>query len=107
MTYDYVLPLVLSTETSQRYYLLLDSATANPSHANGATRIASNQVRDYELPFPPCQLTKDHCRQHLMRFKKKPSALNPSISEKLAALEALKKSLLHQAFSGQSIGPAS
>jgi type I restriction enzyme S subunit len=59
-----------------------------------------NQIRDYELPLPSktkqAQIGKQLDAlaaetQHLVRL----------YEQKLAALEALKKSLLHQAFTGR------
>jgi type I restriction enzyme S subunit len=59
-----------------------------------------HQIRDYELPLPP-QQKQIEIGKKLERFSIETRRLDTIYENKLAALDALKQSLLHQAFTGQ------
>ena len=72
------------------------------SIARGAAQkgLYLNQIRDYELPLPP-QTKQVQIGKQLDSLSDETQRLASLYERKLAGLEALKKSLLHQAFTGQ------
>ncbi|MDQ3257814.1 MAG: hypothetical protein M3R15_28655 [Acidobacteriota bacterium] len=58
-----------------------------------------NQIRDYELPLPS-ESRQAQIGKQLDALFTETQRLESLYQQKLAALDALKKSLLHQAFSG-------
>lgn len=82
------------------YYLLLgldvkhlDTGTANPA-------LNRNQVHPIEIFWPPASKQRASI-QRLDSLAEETQRLESIYQRKLAALDALKKSLLHQAFSGE------
>jgi type I restriction enzyme S subunit len=82
------------------YYLFLgldvkhlDSGTANPA-------LNRNQVHPIEISWPPVSKQKSLI-QRFDSLLEKTQRLESLYQQKLAALDELKQSLLHQAFSGQ------
>jgi type I restriction enzyme S subunit len=71
----------------------LDSGTANPA-------LNRNQVHPIQIDWPPISQQKKFVAT-LDALSVETQRLESIYQQKLAALEALKKSLLHQAFSGQ------
>ena len=71
----------------------LDSGTANPA-------LNRNQVHPIEVDWPPAA-QQQALAATLDALSAETQRLESIYQQKLAALEALKKSLLHQAFSGQ------
>jgi type I restriction enzyme S subunit len=71
----------------------LDSGTANPA-------LNRNQVHPIEIDWPPIALQKKIAAR-LDSLQEETQRLESIYVRKLAALEALKKSLLHQAFTGE------
>ena len=59
-----------------------------------------NQIRDYELPLPP-EAKQAQIGKQLDALSAETQRLASIYQQKLAALDELKKSLLHQAFSGE------
>jgi type I restriction enzyme S subunit len=66
----------------------------------GVPHISGQQIKDFSFHRPPLS---DQCRiaDSLEGLRKEIDSLESVYQQKLAALDALKKSLLHQAFSGQ------
>jgi type I restriction enzyme S subunit len=60
-------------------------------------------VSGVRVPVPPLDSQRDMARQ-LEDLSSKLSALNNLIRQKLRELDALKRSLLHRAFSGEPLG---
>ena len=59
-------------------------------------------IRELEIPVPAADEQEQRNRRQARRaLRQKPNASQSIYERKLAALEALKKSLLHQAFTGQ------
>ena len=83
------------------YYLLLglgvkhlDTGTANPA-------LNRNQVHPIKISWPPAVSKQQALIQQLDSLSEATRRLESIYRQKLTALDALKKSLLHQAFSGQ------
>ena len=72
----------------------LDSGTANPA-------LNRNQVHPIEIDWPPAPARQKAIALTLDALHADTQRLESIYQRKLAALDALKKSLLHQAFSGQ------
>ena len=83
------------------YYLLLgldvkhlDSGTANPA-------LNRNQVHPIKISWPPAVAKQQELIQRFDVLSEETQRLASLYQQKLTALDALKKSLLYQAFSGQ------
>jgi type I restriction enzyme S subunit len=66
----------------------------------GVPHVSGQQIKDFTFRLPPMDEQR-HLIEILDELKKETQRLESIYQQKLAALEALKKSLLHQAFSGQ------
>jgi type I restriction enzyme S subunit len=66
----------------------------------GVPHISGQQIKDFEFARPPVAEQK-HIADNLELLRDETQRLASIYERKLAALEALKKSLLHQAFTGQ------
>ena len=66
----------------------------------GVPHISGQQIKDFEFARPPVAEQK-HIADNLELLRDETQRLASIYERKLAALEALKKSLLHQAFSGK------
>lgn len=62
--------------------------------------LSINDLRDMPIPLPPVEEC-EHIVQRLQQMEKESQDLESIYQQKLVALDELKKSLLHQAFSGQ------
>jgi type I restriction enzyme S subunit len=83
------------------YYLLLgldvkhlDSGAANPA-------LNRNQVHPINISWPPAVSKQQELIQRFDALSEETQHLESLYQQKLTALDDLKKSLLHQAFSGQ------
>jgi type I restriction enzyme S subunit len=83
------------------YYLLLglgvkhlDTGTANPA-------LNRNQVHPIKISWPPAVSKQQELIQRFDSLSEETQRLESLFQQKLTALDDLKKSLLHQAFSGQ------
>lgn len=66
----------------------------------GVPHISGQQIKDFEFARPPVAEQR-RIADNLEKIRAETQRLESIYQQKLAALEALKKSLLHQAFSGQ------
>ncbi len=86
------------------YYLFAqDQSGGLKQHFSGTgiQHFTGEVLDEFEIPLPPLpELRKAVAKFDQLSVKKR-NASNRSTSNKLAALEALKKSLLHQAFTGK------
>lgn len=100
----FVLRLNMEIDTDYFYYLLASPFVQSQfaALASGAVvkNISGDLVKKAILPIPP--LAHQHeIVEKLMALAEETQRLATLYTRKLAALEALKKSLLHQAFSGE------
>ena len=75
------------------------SDTVLNNAAHGTLKIDSNELQKVVIPFPPLEQQR-RIVTLIDALSEETQRLARLYSRKLAALEALKKSLLHQAFSG-------
>jgi len=66
----------------------------------GVPHISGQQIKDFEFPLPPIA-DQRRIADNLESLREETQRLARLYEQKLAALEALKKSLLHQAFTGE------
>ncbi len=100
----FVLRLNISIDTDYFYYLLssrfVQSQFAQLASGSVVKNISGDLVKKALLPIPPlehqCVIVKK-----LLKISAETQRLSSLYGRKLDALEALKKSLLHQAFSGE------
>ncbi|MES2706786.1 MAG: restriction endonuclease subunit S [Verrucomicrobiota bacterium] len=89
-----------------RYLMLLIGSAAFTSHilgvqtGIGVPHISGQQIKDFEFARPPLA-DQRRIAKNLELLREETQRLARLYERKLAALEALKKSLLHQAFSGE------
>jgi type I restriction enzyme S subunit len=100
----FVLRLNISIDTDYFYYLLssrfVQSQFAQLASGSVVKNISGDLVKKAVLPIPP--LAYQHVIvKKLLGLSAETRRLESIYQQKLAALEALKKSLLHQAFTGQ------
>jgi len=100
----FVLRLRESIDSEFFYYLLSSSYVQGQFHRLAAGAIVKNisgdLVKKTVLPIPP--LSQQHkLAEQFVGFSEETQRLEAIYQQKLAALDDLKKSLLHQAFSGQ------
>ena len=83
-------------------FYLLSQVTNIESIARGVAQkgLYLNQIREYELPLPP-EDKQGQIGKQLDALFAETQRLASIYQQKLAALDELKKSLLHQAFSGE------
>lgn len=85
------------------YYLLSSSHVQGQFHTLAAGAIVKNisgdLVKKAVLPIPPLSQQKE-LAERFVEFSEETQRLESHYRQKLAALEELKKSLLHRAFSG-------
>jgi type I restriction enzyme S subunit len=72
----------------------LDSGAANPA-------LNRNQVHPINISWPPAVSKQQELIQRFDALSEETQHLESLYQQKLTALDDLKKSLLHQAFSGQ------
>jgi len=77
---------------------LSDTVLSNAAH--GTLKIDSNELQKVMIPFPPIEQQR-RIISVIDALKEETQRLALLYTRKVAALEALKKSLLHRAFSGQ------
>jgi type I restriction enzyme S subunit len=88
-----------------RFLMYLIGSTAFTSHilgvqtGIGVPHISGQQIKDFELARPPIQEQR-RIADKLEALRTQTQRLESIYLQKLAALDELKKSLLHQAFSG-------
>ena len=94
----------MAIDTDYFYYLLSSPVVqlqfASLASGSVVKNISGDLVKKAVLPVPPLE----HQRiivEKLLALSKETTRLAAIYQQKLAALEALKKSLLHQAFSGE------
>lgn len=75
-----------------------DTVLSNAAH--GTLKIDSNELQKIMIPFPPIEQQR-RIVSVIEALSEETQRLSAIYQQKLAALEALKKSLLHQAFSGE------
>ena len=75
-----------------------DTVLSNAAH--GTLKIDSNELQKVMIPFPPLE-QQGKIISTIDALSEETTRLAAIYQQKLAALEALKKSLLHQAFSGE------
>jgi type I restriction enzyme S subunit len=91
---------------NNRFLKLLIGSAAFTSHilgvqtGIGVPHISGQQIKDFEFARPPVTEQR-RIADNLESLREETQRLATIYSRKLAALEALKKSLLHQAFTGQ------
>ncbi len=100
----FVLRLNVSLDTDFFYYLLsspvVQSQFARLASGSVVKNISGDLVKQTVLPIPP--LDQQHAiAKRVRELSEETQRLESIYQRKLAALDALKKSLLHQAFSGQ------
>ena len=100
----FVLRLNVSIDTDYFYYLLssgfVQSQFAQLASGSVVKNISGDLVKKAVLPIPP--LAQQHVIvEKLLELSAETQRLESIYQQKLAALEALKKSLLHQAFTGE------
>jgi type I restriction enzyme S subunit len=100
----FVLRLNIAIDTDYFYYLLSSPVVqlqfASLASGSVVKNISGDLVKKAVLPIPP--LEHQHIIvEKLMALEEETQRLAAIYQSKLAALEALKKSLLHQAFSGE------
>ena len=89
-----------------RFLMLLIGSSAFTSHilgvqtGIGVPHISGQQIKDFEFTRPPIA-DQRRIADNLESLREESQCLARLYQRKLAALEALKKSLLHQAFSGE------
>ena len=89
-----------------RFLMLLIGSSAFTSHilgvqtGIGVPHISGQQIKDFEFTRPPIA-DQRRIADNLESLREESQCLARLYPRKLAALEALKKSLLHQAFSGE------
>jgi len=99
----FVLRLNISIDTDYFYYLIssrfVQSQFAQLASGSVVKNISGDLVKKAVLPIPP--LAHQHVIvKKLLEISAETQRLDALYTRKLAALDALKKSLLHQAFSG-------
>ena len=99
----FVLRLNMAIDTDYFYYLLSSPIVqlqfASLASGSVVKNISGDLVKKAVLPIPP--LKQQHIiAEKLLAMAEETKRLESIYQQKLAALEALKKSLLHQAFSG-------
>jgi type I restriction enzyme S subunit len=88
-----------------RFLMFLIGSAAFTSHilgvqtGIGVPHISGQQIQDFEFARPPIGEQR-HIADKLDALRAETQRLESLYQRKLAALDALKKSLLHQAFSG-------
>lgn len=100
----FVLRLNISIDTDYFYYLLssrfVQSQFAQLASGSVVKNISGDLVKKAILPIPP--LAQQHVIvKKLLEISAETQRLESLYQQKLAALDELKKSLLHQAFSGE------
>jgi type I restriction enzyme, S subunit len=98
--------LRVGASLSHRFLKLLIGNSAFTSHilgvqtGIGVPHISGRQIRDFEFVRPPLAVQL-RIADNLESLRAETSRLEALYEQKLAALEALKNSLLHQAFAGE------
>jgi type I restriction enzyme S subunit len=100
----FVLRLNISIDSDYFYYLLSSSFVqaqfARLASGSVVKNISGDLVKQAILPIPP--LEQQHIIvKKLMQLETETQRLTSIYEQKLAALDSLKKSLLHQAFTGK------
>ena len=99
----FVLRLNISIDTDYFYYQLssrfVQSQFARLASGSVVKNISGDLVKQAVLPIPPLAQQRVIVKK-LLELSTETQSLESLYQQKLAALEALKKSLLHQAFSG-------
>jgi type I restriction enzyme S subunit len=100
----FVLRLGEGIEAEFFYYMLSSTYVQDQFHTLAAGAIVKNisgdLVKKAVLPIPPLSQQKE-LTERFVEFSEETQRLESLYRQKLAALDELKKSLLHQAFSGQ------
>lgn len=84
------------------YHYLSTKVEENLQISAGAAQpnLSTEQIKEFALPLPPID-EQERIVNALENLQEKTQRLESLYQQKIAALDALKKSLLHQAFSGQ------